>query len=129
MFDTLISGSILAILSALAYIAYHHPRFYSKIYNRLMASILSAFVVLFAYNFGVMNARLSIPYDTTKGIDEFKKISDIKDSLERIQVPMSYIIFGTLALLIYFSILYMLPTILNLPQDEKNDIPSNKKIK
>jgi hypothetical protein len=127
MIETLISGSILAILSALAYIAYHHPVFFGKIYNYLMSSVVIAFVVLSAYNFGVMYARWSIPYDTNKSIEEFKKIREIKDALETIEIPFLYLFVGMIVLAIYFSVLYALPTILKDSQKKKKNIPPYKK--
>ena len=92
-----------------------------------MSSVVIAFVVLSAYNFGVMYARWSIPYDTNKSIEEFKKIREIKDALETIEIPFLYLFVGMIVLAIYFSVLYALPTILKDSQKKKKNIPPYKK--
>jgi hypothetical protein len=98
LFDTIISGVILSLLSGLAWLAYKHPHAYKKMIPTLPALIMGLFACVMAYDMGV-----------------------IKVFGPATSIPLTGFIF--LGIYFYLMFLYYLPDLL---KKDKNDHPKDK---
>jgi hypothetical protein len=60
MLETLITSLLVALISALAFIAYKHPAGYGKIYSPLLVTLTSIVVIFAVWDMAIMTARITI---------------------------------------------------------------------
>jgi hypothetical protein len=106
MINSLITGIILALLSALAYIAYKFPNTYSFLYHHILwLLIILLFVGSTSYNFAFQLLELNLPYD-----DNYKLVKEITDSLS---IPWLLLYISFVLGYGYFHLLYKMHDIIN----------------
>jgi hypothetical protein len=120
MLISLIVGIILAILSALSYIAYKFPNTYSFLLNYILwPLILASYVALYSYNFAFQLLELNIPYNYDDKL--------IRELIESLKVSWLLINIPFILLLSYFYLLHKIHNIINYFGDKEPDQEGNNK--
>jgi hypothetical protein len=106
---TIVGGIIVAALSGVTFIAYKHPR----AYTRLMVSLYCVIILLFAGGFGWMmgcSAASRAAYSAASSLTKLNLVEarDIKEAGEAAGVPNWYPI-TLLAVSVYLSFLWTFP--------------------
>lgn len=112
--EQLIIALITAAVSALTFIAYKHPSGYRKIRPYIQNSITAVFFVCLSWNLGVSTGISEVQEFISP--ENFDEVGAIKDTL---LIPFLVLILSYLIVQLYFTILFALPLILDL---EDNDI-------
>jgi fucose permease len=118
--EPLITGLILAFISALAYIAYRHPKSYSVVWPYLSTIALLIYLLLLTFNLGLLQASHSITDEMFKNSTEIHKVIESKE------IPVVYVLIIFFGFFGYISLLLYLPTILKHSQNEEKKYPPEK---
>lgn len=122
MIETILASLIVAFISALAYIAYKHPKSFTTIFVVLLVITFILYLISLAFHSGMMRAKESIPDSIP-----WEQKDIIREAIKSRELPIEFIVAICLAFIVYLNILHYLPSILNLGSDEKSNSPDEGK--
>jgi hypothetical protein len=114
MQEALISAIIMAIITALAWIAYNHPKSYAKIFPVLAITWACCFFAVGGYRIGY-----AAGFDATISETSKLNLDSLKVILPKSPSPSWAYPLWFLGIQMYGMILRFLPQILNLPSENR----------
>lgn len=115
MYESIVSGLIIAFITSLAIIAYRFPKFYKLLYSILWAISFIIFISIFSYNWAFIQLEKSIQVN-----DATRSIFSIIES-KKIDWTLTNIVF--ISFLAYIFLLYKIHNILSYFEKDSPKIP------
>lgn len=105
LIETLIAGLVIAFVTAITWLAYHHQHAYRKISIKIELIICAVMIALFSYNSGVSDAKYAVA-------NNIKDYSVVIKAIEAKNISIFWPFIIALSLLGYLIFLACLPYLL-----------------